>query len=45
MLSDRICVLENKPQLYGTQWLNDRLYKCVSEEELKKNRAAIHLSD
>lgn len=45
MLSDRICVLENKPQLYGTQWLNDHLYKCVSEEELKKNRAAIHLSD
>jgi hypothetical protein len=45
LLSDRICVLEKKPQLYGTQWLNDRLYPCVSEEALKKNRAAIHLSD
>jgi outer membrane protein OmpA-like peptidoglycan-associated protein len=45
MLSDRICVLENRPQLYGTQWINDKLYNCVSEEALKKNREAIHLSE
>jgi len=41
MMEDRILMLDGKPQIYGTQILNDSLYTIIEPEKVNKRRAEI----
>ena len=43
LMKDRILMDDGKPQIYGTQWHNGKLYKLESPENVNKRRKEMGL--